>query len=456
MSACSDLRGFLDLVRRERPRDLVEVSRQVSPKFETAAILTKFEQSFRLPILWFRSIAGSQFPVVTNVCGSVGRLGLALQCSASELPEIYAERCAHPIKPAITATAPVQERVFVKADVDLGKFPQLVYHMDDSSNAYITAAIVVARDPETGKTNLSFHRLMMRDRNTTGIFMAHGKHLDQIYRKYEALGQAMPIAAFIGVHPTCSIGALYTGSADVEEYDIIGGLRGSPLPLTRCVTNDLSIPAEAEFGLEGFVPPRERVDEGPFGEFTGYSAGSMPTPVFNVEAITSRIQPLYQDIVSGHAEHLLLPTLGMEYNLLRVAREVAPTTTSVRLVLPLTAFVSLRKSDDSEPRRVIDALLATDIYLKQVIVVNADVDVSDLRQVSSAVALHVRPDRDVFIKPHTPLTELDPACDSQDGFASKLGIDATVSCSSSRRITKNLIPQHLLDSINLSEFLTAA
>jgi 4-hydroxy-3-polyprenylbenzoate decarboxylase len=164
---------------------------------------------------------------------------------------------------------------------------------------------------------------------------------------------------------------------------------------------------------------------------------------------------LYQDIVSGHAEHLLLPTLGMEYNLLRVAREVAPTTKSLRLMLPLTAFVSLRKTDDNEPRRVVDALLATDIYLKQVIVVDAHVDVSDLRQVSSAVALHVRPDRDVFIKPHTPLTELDPACDSRDGFASKLGIDATVSCSSSRRITKNRIPQHLLDSINLSEFLTA-
>ena len=183
----------------------------------------------------------------------------------------------------------------------------------------------------------------------------------------------------------------------------------------------------------------------------------MPTPTFKIEAITSRRDPLYQDVVlSGHAEHLLLPKLAMEYNLLRIAREVAPTTESVRLTLPLTAFLSLRKMDDDEPRRVIDALLANDIYVKQVIVVDADVDVSDLRQVSTATALHVRPDRDVSIKPaRFPLTELNPACDPRDGFTSKLGIDATVKSCSSRRITKNQIPQHLLDSIDLSEFVKA-
>jgi UbiD family decarboxylase len=327
--------------------------------------------------------------------------------------------------------------------------------MDDSPASYITGAIVVARDPENGKSNLSFHRLMIRDSNTTAIFMARGKHLHRIYQKYESQRQEMPIAAFIGVHPTCSLGALYTGSADVEEYDIIGGLRGSALPLARCVTNDLNIPAEAEFALEGFVPPRERVEEGPFGEFTGYSSGTMLVPTFKVEAITSRRDPLYQDILSGHAEHLLLPKLSMEYDLLRIARDVAPTTESVRLTLPLTAFLSLRKMDDDEPRRVIDALLANDIYVKQVIVVDADVDISDLRQVSTAIALHVRPDRDVSIKPHVPLTELDPAGDPRDGLASKLGIDATVKSCSSRRITKNQIPQHLLDSINLSEFVKA-
>jgi UbiD family decarboxylase len=347
----------------------------------------------------------------------------------------------------------VQERILATGDVDLKALPQLVYHIDDSLNPYITGAIVVARDPETGKSNLSFHRLMIRNQNTTTIFIASGKHLGQIYQKYEIQGQSMPIAAFLGVHPTCSLGALFTGSQDIEEYDIIGGLRQSPLPLARCVTNDLSVPAEAEIAIEGFVQPHKRAEEGPFGEFTGYSTGCGVCPVLKVEAITSRHDPLYQDIVSGCAEHLLLPTLGMEHNLLRVAREVAPTTVNVRVALPLTAFVALRKVNDSQPRTIMDALFAADIYIKQVIVVDADVDIFDLRQVVSAVSLHVRPDRDIFIKPQTLGTELDPACDSSDGFTSKFGIDATIPHSSPRRIKKNRFPQHLLDSINLSEFL---
>ena len=451
-----DLRTFLDTVRRERPRDIIDISRPVSPKHETAAILTKLEQSYRFPILFFHNVAGSPFPVVTNVCGSIARLALALGCSVGELSRVYAARCAQPIKPVITNTAPVLELVLTGQEVNLESFPRFVYHEDDASQPYITAAIVVARDPETGKSNLSFHRLMIVDRSTTAIFMARGKHLDQIYSKYESAGEPMPIAAFLGVHPACSLGALYTGSAETEEYDIIGGLQQSPLALVNCVTNPLHVPAEAEFVLEGLVPPQTRVNEGPFGEFTGYSTGSMSCPMFKVQAVTSRQDPIFQDIVSGHSEHLLLPILGMEHHLLEAARTAVPTTVNVRLLVPLTAYVALEKKDDSQPQRVIEALWASDIYAKQVIVVDADVDISDLRQVATAVALHVRPDRDVYINRPTLGTELDPSCESSDGTTAKLGIDATVPLGSTRRVVKNRVPKDLLDSINLSELLQTA
>jgi 2,5-furandicarboxylate decarboxylase 1 len=448
-----DLRTFLDTVKEERPRDIVCIRRTVSPQYETAAILTKFEHSYRFPILFFQSVEGSLFPVVTNVCGSMARLALALRCKVGELSQVYAARCAQPLKPELRSEGPIQERVCTGKDVDLGSFPSFVYHEDDSPQPYITAAIVVARDPETGKSNLSFHRLMVIDRDTTAIFMARGKHLEKIYRKYEALGEAMPIAAFLGVHPTCSLGALYTGSTDTEEYDIIGGLQQSPLLLVNCLTNSLQVPAEAEFALEGLVPPRTRVDEGPFGEFTGYSIGSMACPMFKVQAITSRQSPIFQDIVSGHSEHLSLPVLGMEHHLLEVARGVAPTTLSVRLLVPLTAFVAVQKKDDAQPQCIIETLLASDIYVKQVIVVDADVDISDLRQVATAIALHVRPDRDVYIRRPTLGTELDPSCESEDGMTAKLGIDATIPLRSKRRVVRNRVPQRVLDSINLSEFL---
>jgi len=449
----ADLRTFLDTLRREKPREIVTVKRTVNPRYETTAILTKLEQSFRFPVLHFQSVDGCAFPVVTNVCGSMARLAMALQCTIAELPQAYASRSARPVKPEVKSQAAVQERVLKGNEVDLHSFPQFVYHEGDSSQPYITAAIVVARDPETGKSNLSFHRLMIVDRTTTAIFMAKGKHLDQIHRKYEKAGEAMPIAAFLGVHPVCSLGALYSGSAEIEEYDIIGGLQQSPLALVNCVTNDLQVPADAEFVLEGLIPPKTRVNEGPFGEFTGYSTGNISCPVVQLQAITSRRDPIFQDIVSGHAEHLLLPVLGMEHHLLQLARSVAPGVVAVKIPLPLTIFVSLRKENEEQPRQLIEALVRDDIYAKQVIVVDAEVDIADLRQVATAVSLNVQPDRDIHILPRSLGSELDPSCESPDGFTAKFGIDATRSLKSSRRVVKNRVPQHILDSINLSEFL---
>ncbi len=452
----SDLRSFISLVRRERPRDILDVRRTVSPRHETAAILTKLEQSARFPVVFFHDVSGTQFPVITNVCGTESRLALALGCSTRELRTRYAQACAQPFKPELKRDAPVQEQVFIGKEVDLRTLPQLQYHQDDATQAYISAAIVVATDPETGKSNLSFHRLMIMNENTTTIFMARGKHLHRIFRKYEKAAQPMPIAAFIGVHPACSLGALHTGTADTEEYDIVGGLLGLPLPVVKCATNFLHVPAEAEFVLEGVVLPDMRTEEGPFGEFTGYATGISCSPIFSVRAITCRNNPIFQDIVSGLNEHLLLPIPGMEYYLLACARAAAPGTKSVKIPVPLTVVVALQKQDDSQPERIIEALVASDIYVKHVVVVDDGVNASDLRQVAAAIAFHTRPDRGIFIHRGCSGTELDPSCESPDGATTKIGIDATLPLSASRPVKKNRVPQELLDSINLSEFLGAS
>jgi UbiD family decarboxylase len=450
-----DLRSFIETVRRERPHDVLDVGRTVSPRFETAAILTKLEQASRFPVVFFHDVAESPFPVVSNVCGTQARLALALGCTVRNLRRRYAEGCEQPLKPVLKQGGPVQEKVLTGGDVDLGALPRLVYHQDDAPRPYITAAIVVARDPDSGKCNLSFHRLMVLSQHTTAIFMARGKHLDRIYQKYESQSEAMPIAAFIGVHPACSLGALYTGAAEVEEYEIIGGLLGSALPVVQCATNDLHVPADAEFVLEGFVAPRTRVQEGPFGEFTGYATGTAACPIFTVNALTSRNDPIFQDIVSGHLEHLLLPLLGMEHHLFTIARSAVPTTTAVKVAVPLTAFVAIDKEDDSQPGRLIEALLASDIYVKQVVVVDANVDVSDLRQVATAVALHMRPEQGVVVQRRRLGTELDPSCDSPERFITKVGLDATVPLSAPRPVSRNRVSQELLDSIDLSTLLAA-
>lgn len=449
-----DLRIFLEQVRRDRPQEIVEIKRQVNPRYETTAILAKFEQSYRLPVFYFEDVEGCNFPLVTNVCGSLTRLAMALGVPVAELSMRYESGCKNPIKPKIVEYAAVHEEIVEDVDVDLGVFPELLYHEKDCDKPYITAAIVVAVDPETGKGNLSYHRLMIDSRNRTGIYIAAGKHLDSIYQKYVANNQPMPIAAIIGVHPAWSLGGVYTGPVDVEEYDIIGGLQGEALDIVECVKNKgLFVPANAEFVLEGIVKPDERIEEGPFGEFTGYATGTMNTPVFEVKAITNRKNPIFQDIASGHAEHLLLPVLGMEYSLKQIAKAASPTIKNIKVVAPLTVVVSIDKSDDAAPRKIIEALCKGDIYTKHVTIVDADVNVTDAKQVNLAIALNVRPDKDIYIFKDQQGTPLDPSCDAETGITAKYGIDATAPLTSKRVIVRNTIDENLLDKIDMSELL---
>lgn len=450
----TDLRAFLAEVRQKRPADVLEVDREVDPRHETAAIVTKLEQRGRSPILLFRNVKGSALTVVTNVCGSMGRLAMALQCALPDVGRVYGERVRNRVAPRfVDGTAPCQEVVQRDTEVDLGVLPRLVYHLDDADEPYITAAIVVARDPDTGKRNLSYHRLMIAGRDRTGILMEKGKHLDRIFGKYAAAGRDMPVAAFVGVHPLTSLGALYSGSPDDEEYDAIGGLFGEPLPVARCVLHDdLVVPAGAELVLEGVVSHDERMREGPFGEFTGYGTGVTQTPVFRVQAMTHRRDFLFQDIVSGRMEHLVLSMPAIEERTRRVASQVAEVE-RVALPAPLTAVVSIRKRSDDEPARVIEALLRSDIYSKHVIVVDADVDPGDLRAVLGAMALQTQADRQVQVFANELGTPLDPSCPNADGRSAKMGIDATRPLHPVRSATRNRLPQELLDAIDLDALL---
>jgi len=449
----TDLRTFIETVRTKRRADVVDVEREVQPRFETAAIVTKLEERGRSPMLLFHNVAGSQPTVVTNVCGSMGRLALALGCSVGEVSATYAARADAPISPALVDSAPCQEVVRRGDDVDLGVLPSLVYHLDDADEPYLTAAIVVARDPETGKTNLSYHRMMIAGKDRTGIVMEKGKHLDGIFQKCVARGEDMPVAVFVGVHPLVALGTLYSGSADVEEYDVIGGLLQQPLEVVRCVTQpDLCVPAGAELVLEGVVSHDERMREGPFGEFTGYGTGVTQSPVFRVAAMTHRNEFLFQDIISGRMEHMVLSMPAIEHRTRTMASAVAENFVDLALPAPLTTVVAIDKVNDDEPLRLIEAMLRADIYAKHVIVVDADVDPSDLRQVMSAVALQTQADAKVHVFADEQGTPLDPSCRSEDGRSAKMGIDATRALRSSRSVTRNRLPADLLESIDIKEF----
>jgi UbiD family decarboxylase len=444
----SDLRTFLDRMRAERPADLVEIEREVDGRFETGAILTKLEEQHRSPVLLFKSVAGSPLPLVSNVCGSMGRIAFALGCPLKDLSARYDAAVRAPIAPVVTAGAPVQDVRAVGPEVNLHLLPALVYHEHDCQRSYITAAIGVARDPDTGHRNLSVHRLMLLDRSSTAIFIEAGKHLDHIFQKFRRAGRPMPIAFFIGAHPAWLLGTVYSGP--LEEYGVIGGLLGEPLAVTECVSQPgLFVPARAEIVLESLVDPEKRVDEGPFGEWPGYNTGAVRAPVFRVTAMTMRRQPIFQDVVSGRLEHLTIELPAIEHR----ARAAAPGVTTFAVIAPFTSVVALEKRSDGEPKLVMDALLRDDIQAKHLIVVDADVDVRDPRRVFRAVGLYTQPARDVHVYPDESGTLLDPSCTSPLARTSKMGIDATRRLHPPRPIAPNQVPASVLARVDVTDFL---
>lgn len=417
-------------------------------------MVEKLEEKRRSPILFFKNVAGSAVPLVTNVCGSLGRIALALGVPLRGIGERYATAVARPISPQVVdaESAPVREVTWTSEQVDLSFLPQLIYHAEDAAQPYLTASICVARDPETGHVNLSYHRLMIASRNTTGILMEPGKHLHQIHQKYARRGESMPLAVFIGAHPAWSVGALYSGP--LSEYDVIGGLLQAPLPVVECLTQPgLCVPARAELVLEGIVSAEAELDEGPFGEFTGYGTGKTKTPKFTITALTHRRDLILQDIVSGKLEHLILPSPAIEYRTLQDARAVAPGVKWIQLLAPLTVLVGLEKADEAEPRKIIERLVRADIYAKHVFVVDADVGAVDPREIFSAMALQVQASSRVFIFPDEQGTPLDPSCPANNGRSAKMGIDATRSQVSARPVTRNRIPEAVLAAIDVEAIL---
>jgi 2,5-furandicarboxylate decarboxylase 1 len=332
------------------------------------------------------------------------------------------------------------------------KFPAMVYHNTDAG-PYITAGIVLAKDPDTEQYNLSYNRLMVKGKDRLGIYMTVGKHLNTLFSKMEERGKPLEVAVSIGNHPAVAIGALAIGPYEEDELGIVGGLLGKPLEMVRCRTVDLRVPAGSEIVLEGEILPGVREEEGPFGEFTGYAITSGKSPVLAVKAVTHRRNPIYQDICGGqHREHLTMATIPMEANYFRVVKGAVPEVEEVRVPAPFTLLISMRKKYEGQARSALLAAFNADIYLKHAIVVDHDIDLNDLHRVLWAVATRMQASRDIFVVPRARGSSLDPSAEPI-GVVDKMGIDATAKPSLERFSPLNQVPREALDRIQLEDYI---
>jgi len=423
-----DLRSFVAAYERTHPGEVVRIAEPVSTDYDVMALVLEYERRRRWPVLLFEQIRGHDIPVVANAIASRKALAFALGVPERDLAPEYARRIKDRHKPVAVAAPPFHQRVLRGAEVDLATLPIPLYFPGDAGR-YLTAGMLVARDPDTGVETEGYHRFQVTGRDRMGVSLHSRRRMFEYQRRAEARGQALPCAVVLGLHPLVSMGSLAYPPADVGKFEVVGGLFGAPLEVAPCTTIDLDVPAHAEIVIEGEILAGERAPEGPFGEFTGYFSRRSTEHVFAVKAVAMRERPWFQSIGSGRAgDHITTLGLIREAEILNALTRVIPNVTGVHVPLSgtssFTAYVAIKQSRPGEAKHVIPIVLGVDHYLKLVVVVDDDIDVFDESDVLWAIATRMQADRDLVVIPGSLGAMLDPSADDR-GVTAKLGIDAT-------------------------------
>jgi UbiD family decarboxylase len=423
-----DLRSFLAELEAKTPGEVWRLREEIDGDYDLAALLWELERRGETPVVWCDRVRGARFPLVTNVFADRRRYAAALGVPVDALAAEWLARGERRIPPRLVSGGPVKDVVRTGDDVDLGRLP-IVRHFAEDAGPYVTNGIVVAKDPDTGVRNASFHRMQLKGRNRLGTSLHSRRHLWDYARRAEERGEPLAVAVVIGAHPLFHFGAgLWKGPIDADEYDAAGGFLGEPLEIVSGVTVPVEAPAHAEIVLEGRILPGVREPEGPFAEFTGYASERSTRHVLEVTAILHRRDAVYQDIAAGiSAEHTTLLAVPQEARMLRVLRANFPTVKAVSYpqsgTCRLHCYISMKVTAEGQAKNAALAAFGDDLALKLVVVVDDDVDVTRDADVLWAVATRMQADRDLSVIPNAMGAILDPS--TRDGTTAKVVIDAT-------------------------------
>ena len=421
------LRGFLDEVAARDPAGLWRIASPVAQDHDTTAVAMELERTGRSPVLWFDQVGQSPFPVVANVFGHRDRFALGLGVPPNELIRRWGEYGERRLPPTRCETGPVHDVIMQGNEVDLNKLP-IMRHFECDAGRYITNGILVAKDPDTGVRNASFHRMQVNGRNRLGTSLHSRRDLWNYAQRAEERGEDIPVAIVIGAHPTFTFGGLWKGPIATDEYDVIGGLMGVPLEIASGITVPVEHPLHAEIVIEGRILAGVREPEGPFAEFTGYASARSTQHVIEVTAILHRRDALYHDIVPGISdEHTMLLAVPQEARLLRTLRDHYPNVVDVSYpksgTCRLHAYISVRRPAPGLPRLLAAAAIGDDLSLKLVVVVDDDVDVHNDSDVLWAMATRMQADADIDVLRRGMGAILDPS--NNNGLTDKMIIEAT-------------------------------
>ncbi len=427
---------------------------EVDPRLEVAGIMKKLDGG---PAILFSKVDGFEVPLVGNLISCQANCEAAFGVEFRTLREFVARAMGNPKPPVMVDKAPAQENVHTKG-FDIGRMFPVLQHTAGDNGRFITAGIVIARDPETGIYNASYHRLQLVGPNRTSIRLDLGRHLRIAWEKAKKKGEALPIVVCIGADLALHYTAATMGSQMPEHADelaVAGGLSGRPLPVVKAVTQDLLVPAETEIVLEGRILPDETVSEGPFGEFVGYLAPAEHMPIVEITAVTHRTKPIYHAINGYGRETVMLRKYVLEASLLKVLQSAAPTVTDVEMTAGglhrFHAILQVKKAGPQHDGLQRNAILASFGALKDldmIIVVDDDIDIRDPADVEYAIATRMEASRDIFTVPGARGHEYIRVSDK--GIRTKLGIDATVPFADRARFTRCSFDPVEIDSKSMS------
>jgi len=428
--AYDDLREWIDTLEKEE--ELTRVKAKVDWDLEIGGIVQEvFDKNG--PALLFENIKDHEDTLSKKLfVGSLQSysrialmMGLPKDTPPKELIRIYMERLEKPIKPVLVKTGPVKKNVIPSDEADLFQFPAPKWRDRDGGRFIGTCDGVVTKDPETGWVNIGLYRRQILDRNHTGITIIPGQHNWMHWRKHRKLGRkTMPVAMINGWDPVLPMVSCSPQPAGVCEYDVMGAIREEPVELVKCETIDLEVPANAQIVIEGEISLdfESFRKEGPFGEFMGYY-GSLASkkPVVTWNCITCQDDPILQGTLEGvpinedhHMESINLSALCWK-TLNQCMRgvlgvNVHPSTGWVN------AFVQIDNSYLGQVQQVATGIWCNDWAFqvaKNIMVVDADIDIFDLNKLSWAFATRVYPPRDIIQFPGTTIVT-DPSVHPKD------------------------------------------
>ncbi len=363
-------------------------------------------------------------PVIANLFADRSWVAESIGAPTNELLSRFQAAVRRPLPWIEVDAAPVHE--VVHRDVDLLRQLPIPKHNEHDSGPYITAALLIARNPKTGVQNVSIHRCQVSGPDRIGVLLLP-RHTLHYFKMAEQAGAALEIALVIGVHPACILASQAIAALDEDEMHIAGALLGRPVEMVKCRTNQIRVPAHAEIVIEGRILPKVREPEGPFGEFPQYYGPRADREVIQVDAITHRRDAIFHTIVGGGTEHLVLGEVPREATLLEHLQRSFPSVRDVRLTRGGTCryhlVVKSEKTSDGEPKNIIMGAFGGHYDVKQVVVVDTDVNIDDPHEIEWAIATRFQADRDLIVVSGAQGSKLDPSTDG--GISAKMGIDAT-------------------------------